>query len=377
MKRILIFSLAYYPHVGGAEVAIKEITDRIPEIEWHMITLRFAGESRSERVGGVMVHRIGNGSSYLSKILFVPSAAFAYMKLNRQYRFDGVWAMMTYMLFPLVLLKFVGVRVPYALTLQDGDPFERVFKRWHIVPFVPLIRVGFRNARVVTALSTYLAAWARSVGYTKEVIIVPNGADVAHFSKSTPRDIGRKEGDVWLVTSSRLVYKNAVDQVLRALPLLPPHIKFLILGTGPEESALRALAGELGITNRVQFEGYVSHDALPSYLHACDIFIRPSRTEGFGASFPEAMAAGLPVIATQVGGISDFLFDKVKNPSMPTTGWAVAVDSPEEIAAQVTAILGDPVQTEKVCAEARRMVVEKYDWSTIARTMLEKVFVLL
>ena len=71
MKKILIFSLAYFPHVGGAEIAIKEITDRIDDIEFHLITLRFENEQQEERMGNVLVHRIGNGASYLQKILFV------------------------------------------------------------------------------------------------------------------------------------------------------------------------------------------------------------------------------------------------------------------------------------------------------------------
>ena len=58
MKKILIFSLAYYPRVGGAEVAVKEITDRLPDIEWHMLTMRFsAADAAEERLGNVMVHR--------------------------------------------------------------------------------------------------------------------------------------------------------------------------------------------------------------------------------------------------------------------------------------------------------------------------------
>jgi len=66
MKRVLIFSLAYYPHVGGAEVALKEITDRISDIEFHLITLNFGGEKREEKIGNVFVHRVGNGSSYIN-----------------------------------------------------------------------------------------------------------------------------------------------------------------------------------------------------------------------------------------------------------------------------------------------------------------------
>jgi len=79
MKKILIFSLAYYPQVGGAEVALKEITDRIPDIEFHLLTLRFnAADVAEEKIGNIFVHRIGRGnSSYASKILFIPRAASA------------------------------------------------------------------------------------------------------------------------------------------------------------------------------------------------------------------------------------------------------------------------------------------------------------
>ncbi|MEK7179532.1 MAG: hypothetical protein AAB689_00700, partial [Patescibacteria group bacterium] len=75
MKRVLIFSLAYYPHVGGAEIALKEITDEISDIEFHLITLNFGEEKKKEKIGNVFVHRVGNGASYVSKILFIPRAA--------------------------------------------------------------------------------------------------------------------------------------------------------------------------------------------------------------------------------------------------------------------------------------------------------------
>ena len=64
--RILIFSLAYYPHVGGAEVALKEITDRISDITFHVLTLNFGGEAKEEKIGNMFVHRIGNSASYFS-----------------------------------------------------------------------------------------------------------------------------------------------------------------------------------------------------------------------------------------------------------------------------------------------------------------------
>src|SRR5262249_45256147 len=99
------------------------------------------------------------------------------------------------------------------------------------------------------------------------------------------------------------------------------------------------------------------------------IFIRPSRSEGMGNSFVEAMAAGIPVIATQEGGISDFLFDARRNPDDPTTGWAVDADSPEQIADAVKSIIAHPDEAAKVTGTARELAIRKYDWELVARDM--------
>lgn len=380
MKRILIFSLAYYPHVGGAEVALKEITDRISDIEFHLITLNFGDEEEEEVVGNVRVHRVGNGDSYLSKILFAPRAFRAAARLHRAQPFDAFWAMMSYMLFPIVLLRRRNINVPYLLTLQEGDPYDHTFNRWFIRPFLPLIYAGFKNASAVQAISTYLAEWAHQFGYQGQSLIIPNGVDVARFAnvghrkshifahKETPRG-EESPYRTTLVTTSRLVYKNAIDDVIRALTLLPASVHFRVYGEGVEESNLKRLATGLGVTDRVAWRGYIDHEALPHALSESDIFIRPSRSEGMGNSFIEAMAVGLPVIATQEGGIKDFLFDAKKNPDKETTGWAVELDSPDQIAEAVKHIIANPEEVARVTATAKKMVEEKYDWNLISSQM--------
>ena len=383
MKKILIFSLAYYPHVGGAEVAIKEITDRIGDIEWHLLTLRFdAQKSAEEKIGNVFVHRVGNGSSYFQKMLFVPRAAFAAKKLDQELSFDALWAMMTYMLLPIVFARLFGLKRPYALTLQDGDPYERVFARVRILPFVPMLKWGFRHASAVSAISHYLAAWAARMGYQGPVEIIPNGVDVAYFSQQYPpaaidevKDaLGKKMGDVFLITTSRLVHKNAIDDVLRALPLLPENVHFVVLGSGLDEIKLKKLAKKLGVESRTQFLGHIDRAEMPKYLQAADIFVRPSRSEGMGASFVEAMAAGLPVVATQEGGIADFLFDEACNPGAPVTGYAVDKNSPAQIAEAVKKIMNNQEKMRAVVRTAKQMVADKYDWALLANDMREKVF---
>lgn len=397
-RKVLIFSLAYYPnHVGGAEVAIKEITDRIDpnDIEFHLVTNHFDTTlPREERIGNVLVHRVGLGTRgatvsdthhslfYLAKILYVPFALCAYIRLHRTYRFNGAWAMMSYMVYPIVLARLFGIRPPYVLTLQEGDPFRHVFKRWYIRPFSTLLTTGYRNATVIQTISTYLKAWALEREVKCPVEVIPNGVDMAHFTQPyTPEELdsvrtllGKQEGDVFLITTSRLVHKNGVDDCIRALTYVPMHVHFAVLGIGPDKEMLRALASELGVSDRVHFVGHVNHPDMPKYLQACDIFIRPSRSEGMGNSFIEAMAAGVPVIATQEGGIRDFLFDAKKNPDMSPTGWAVAKDSPHDIADVVRDILAHPEKVAEVAAHARAFVIARYDWDRIVQSMRTRVF---
>ncbi len=81
------------------------------------------------------------------------------------------------------------------------------------------------------------------------------------------------------------------------------------------------------------------------------------------------MAAGLPVIGTHVGGIGDFLFDAERNPDVPSTGWAVDVDAPEQIVHTVHKILSDPEKTRQVVETAKAMVTKSYDWNMVAASM--------
>ncbi|PIR82467.1 hypothetical protein COU20_02415 [Candidatus Kaiserbacteria bacterium CG10_big_fil_rev_8_21_14_0_10_59_10] len=395
-RKVLIFSLAYYPkHVGGAEVAIKEKTDRMPDIEFHMVTNRFDSTLPTvEQIGNVLVHRIGIARPspsmaelrrwplHLNKLLFQFLAAWKALRLHRKHRYDCIWAMMAHSCgVPAALFKLFHPRVSYVLELQEGDPPEYIERR--MLPLWPLFKSAFTSADAVSAISTFLGRWAKRRGFPGKPVLVPNAVNVAHFSQEYParaideiKDrLGKKMGDVFIITTSRLVHKNALDDVIRALPLLSENVHFIILGTGPLEKELKLLVTSHGLQKRVQFLGQIEHDELPKYLKACDIFTRPSRSEGMGNSFVEAMAAGLPVIATQEGGIADFLFDQTRDPDKPVTGWAVDKDSPEQIAEAVKDITAHPEKVRAVVATAKAMVVEKYDWDLVAKDMHEKVFV--
>ena len=147
-----------------------------------------------------------------------------------------------------------------------------------------------------------------------------------------------------------------------------------MLGIGPDEALLRKLAIYENVSDRVIFLGHIDRTEMPKYLKISDVFIRPSRSEGMGISFVEAMAAGIPVVATQVGGITDFLFDPKQNPDKEPTGLYVDVEDPEDTARAVRELLENAGLRERCIQNAKRMVKEKYDWDLIAKNMRERVF---
>lgn len=389
MKKILIFSLNYYPkYVGGAEVAIKEIVERQDKskYEFHMVTLRFDSKlPRFEIIHGIHIYRIGFTkkdanigelkNSYLkyNKYLYQLYAGFYGLYLNRKFKFDAIWAMMAHSTgIPAGIFKTFHPMTKYILTLQEGDPPEQIERL--AKPLWPLFVRGFTKADIVQSISTFLDAWAGRMGNTGQRVVIPNAVDVKQFTREifaselfeVKNKLGKKDDQIWLITTSRLVHKNGIDDVIRAIAKLPVKYHFAILGIGPDEQKYRTLTNQLNLIDRIHFVGQISHPLMAVYLKACDIFIRPSRSEGMGNSFVEAMSMKMPVIATTEGGLKDFIFNE-------NTAWEVKKDSPESI---VEAVLKIEHSTNKqeILDRAYAMVVEKYDWELIGRDMATKVF---
>ncbi|MFA6554478.1 MAG: glycosyltransferase family 4 protein [Candidatus Paceibacterota bacterium] len=372
-RRILIFSLVYYPRlIGGAEVAIKEITDRIsPEdVEFDMVTLRKHSPA-FERIGNVNIYRVGSKIFPFSKYLFIFLAYFKALELHKKNKYDAIWSIMAnYAGFSALFFKKKNPKVPFILTLQEGDSFDHIRRRVGI--FYPLFKMIFERADHIQTISKYLANWAKDMGARCPVTVVPNAVDYELFSKDISVEeasqlknkLGKKEDDVFLITTSRLVIKNAVNDIIQALEYLPGNIKFLILGTGYEEKNLKKQVVDLKLEYRVKFLGFVPHAEMPKYLHISDVFIRPSLSEGFGNSFIEAMAVGIPVIATPVGGIVDFLKDG-------ETGLLCEVNNPRSIAQKVDKIIKDRESREYIVRQAKEMVKKHYQWDTVVEKMKE------
>ncbi|MEK7208987.1 MAG: glycosyltransferase family 4 protein [Patescibacteria group bacterium] len=360
-RRLLIFSAAYQPFVGGAEVAVKEITDRLTDYDFDLITVNLdQKQPAEEEIGSVSIYRL-TGSKY-----FFPLAAYRLAaKLHQEKKYDAVWAIMANQAgMAAALFKRRFSSVPFLLTLQEGDNLNSLAYRLRLL--APRWFGVFRRADYLTAISNYLARWARQMGAQCPMTVIPNGVDLNNFQLLGSSFQDKKRNEKTIITTSRLVWKNGVDILIEAMQFLPSNARLQILGTGPEDRNLKLKAKSYHLEARVEFLGHVPPNEIPNYLAQADVFARPSRSEGLGNSFLEAMAVGVPVIGTPVGGIPDFLKDG-------ETGWFCKVNNPKSVAEKVKYIL-DPNNREKVeqvITNAKKLVMEKYEWIKISQRMAQ------
>ena len=365
-KRILIFSTAYFPFVGGAEIAIKELTDRLSnEFEFELITARLNKNLPSiEKIGAATIHRIGIGVPFLDKFFLPYFGALKALRLNKKNQYIAFWCIMvSFASGAAYIANWFQKKVPIILTLQEGDSEDWLQYRWF-----GLINLSWRFAlartNILTTISNYLLERAKKLDFKGKAVLIPNGVDYAKFSHLAVKP---PSGEVQLITTSRLVEKNGLEDIINAIKLLPESVSLQIIGSGPLEENLKFKIKNLKLENRVEMLGEIPNSDISLYLSKADIFVRPSLSEGQGISFIEAMAAGLPVIATSVGGIPDFLKDR-------ETGLFCNVNDPKSIAEKVLEYINDPELTKKVVENARKMVEEKYDWDLISRDMKSRVF---
>lgn len=365
-KNILIFSTAYLPFQGGAELAIKEVTDRIDDYAFFLVTARMRWSlPRVERIGNVEVHRVGVGAGFLDKLLSPGFALWWALRMSARHEIVCFWSVMVSYtsLAPFLLSAFRLHRgIPTLLTLQEGDSRDRIQKgRLGLIKHSWHLALGY--ASKVHAISAYLAGLAIAFDYQGHIEIIPNGVDIQKF-KMQKSKVKMNEKPT-IVTTSRLVHKNGIDILIRAMQEVVksmPEARLVIVGEGRERKHLEKLTEELRLKKHVNFVGEVPHEAIPSYLHAADIFVRPSRSEGLGISFLEAMAAGLPIIATPVGGIEDFLHDG-------ETGLYAHVENPQHLAEQILRLFTDGRLRHHLCLNGRKLVEEKFSWDNVADRM--------
>lgn len=251
--------------------------------------------------------------------------------------------------------------IPYAVTSHGGDLYG--------LRMPLLVRLKRRVAAASSAMSVVSTAMleeARAQGiHSPKMAVLPMGVDLV--SRFHP-DPGVERSSDRLLFVGRLVAKKGLCYLLRALPLVAecrPMVHLDIAGFGPEEEALRALAGDLGIADRVSFLGPVAQAELPGRYRSAALFVVPfvrdasGDQEGLPVALMEAIGCGCPVIAGRVAGIEELVGEFTDE---------VVVDPQDtrQLAARIVAELKNPGLARERAEKRRVALGRKLDWQTIA-----------
>ncbi len=193
----------------------------------------------------------------------------------------------------------------------------------------------------------------------KKLRVIPNGIAFDKFDRDVDRrakrnELGIKGTDFVITTVGRLSWEKGQELLLKAAPGIikkVPNAKFLIVGDGPLRKFLENLAEKEGLGDRVLFMGV--REDIPEILKTSDCYVLPSKYESFGLTILEAMAAGIPVVATDVGGVSEI----VKHGE---TGLLISVRDSREVAEAVIRSAADISFSRSMAERAREMVRNRY-----------------
>ena len=241
------------------------------------------------------------------------------------------------------------------------------------------LRIGaeaqvLRNAdRVICATEQERASLRQLYGARDDkVTVIPLGVDLDRFRPSAKQEarasLGLRDERIILFVG-RIEPLKGLDILINAAAMLESDVDCAVLVVGGDETSLpqvkelRDLARERGIEHRVAFVGAVDHADLPAYYNAADVCVVPSHYESFGLVAVEAMASGVPVVASRVGGLAGTVKDG-------ETGYLIPWLCPEPFAERIDLLLENEPLRQNL-GEAAREAMGRYRWENVAASVLE------
>ena len=367
--RLLIINYEFPPLGGGAGNATACLAR-----EWaanghtvEVLTGGFRGMPAREERDGYTVRRLPTpraqqGQCSISEMCVFMAAACVATILGP--RPDVALAFFSIPSGPAAWLLKLLRGVPYIVSLRGGDVpgFDaKNLARMHEFTN-PLTALIWRNARAVVGNSAGLCDLARSFMPGLSVPEIPNGVDTSRFSPLVRESNGQCE----LLFVGRLAPQKGVNILLHALSRLPAGWRLRIAGDGPERGRLAALAASLGIVDRVVFLGWTQRDELPALYRSADVFVFPSYDEGMPNVVLEALASGLPIVATRIAGNNQLVVDGVN-------GMLIPPGDPIAFAKALEPVLNDARLRQEMGARSRAIAVEKFSWAKSA-AQYERLF---
>jgi glycosyltransferase involved in cell wall biosynthesis len=364
--RVALVTTYYHPVLGGAEAAARRLAAFLVR-RGHDVTvittLTDAALPRHETIDGARVTRIGAPRPRASarKWTIIPQIA---SELSRRRADYDVICVIDYRGVGLPAI-FVGHRNGRAVAIQAQT--EGVLSGSHLTPFSRLVswpaRRAYTRADAIACISKGIQAEAIAAGVPAErVHDLPNTVDTERFHPAEAGERDRRRAELgWPVDRplgifvGRLSREKGIVDLLHAWPRVSAPATLVVVGPDmpghpwDESGRAREIAAAPALNGRVIFHG-ATNDPAPLY-RAADFAVVPSHWESFGLSAAEAMASGLAVVASAVGGLTDYIVDGAN-------GLLVPAQKPEALAAAVQQLVDDPTLRARLAAAARHTAMQ-------------------
>lgn len=250
-------------------------------------------------------------------------------------------------------------RTPVVIFTAHNSIFYEDWPGWKKRVFANVERFLARfTDKIITVSDALKQELLEQEGLSPKLLTtIYNGIEVERFAGQVDalamrKSLGIPELGPIIGTIARLAPQKGVSYFLRAASLLKEYqVTFLVVGDGPLRESLEQEVVQLGLQSRVVFAG--QKDNISEILPILDVFVLPSITEGLPLTILEAMAAGKPVVATRVGGVPEAILEG-------KTGLVVAPKDPEALAVALAGLLGERDRLNRMGANGRKHVQEKF-----------------
>jgi len=368
--RILLVNYEYPPLGGGAANATCSIGRALAKLshEPTVLTSAFSHLAASSDEDGVSIVRIPairkalDRSNPIEMASFLCSALWHARRIAEERCIRGVIAFFTIPCGPVGWFLKRSLGLPYVVSLRGGDVpgMVRGIGPVHGV-LTPFRRATLRGARAVVANSESLARLSESADPVP-VRVIPNGVD-ADFFAPDPHNGAMVDPVFRILFVGRLHEQKNVAMLLRVLADLrertttPMHVD--IVGDGPLRKELADLAQSLGLSSQVVWHGWCGKEQVASMYRRASCFVNPSFYEGMPNTVLEAMASGLAVVASNIGGHSELVVPSV-------TGFLFNLAKPDELGRSLIKLSQSSELRRTLGAAARRVVLAGHSWVCVA-----------
>ncbi len=374
--RVLLLNYEFPPVGGGASTASFQLARSLVSSghEVHVVTSRMSGSPAYEVVAGISVWRVFSWRNDVQDCglsgaaSYVLSASRRISQLLRLYRYDVVHYFFGLPTGALALTLPRLRRLPSVLSLRGSDVpgYDRSSGMLPVLHQLlhPVSRHIWSSADRIIANSAGLRGLAESFYPDREIQLIPNAVSTELFHPLVQRTHAGGH-PLRVLCVARLIARKGVEDLLQAVAKLPEEkIELVLQGSGRDAELLEARASELGITDRVRFAGFRPQSQLASVYSQADIFVLPSHSESCSMALLEAMASGLPVIATRVGGTPELVADG-------DGGILVPQRDPGALAKALAQMCGQPEMRWRMGRFNRRRT-EDCSWKKVSNAYLDE-----